>query len=163
MNNNWLILAGTNIRYTFEREDDGRWIAIFDGVPGAMAYGESILDAEKRLDALIANIAREQSAELDALRAQLAEAQAERDKARAALAEAVVDAEAEEEIDAAERVILMRRDNQRAAAARRVAAYCRELRAGILTAAESLLFMFPEDPTQPPAPATHTTTNKDKK
>ena len=69
--------------------------------------------------------------DLAALRAQLAEAQAERDKfraevnrqARAALAEAEADT-----LDATERVILMRRDNQRAAAARRVAAYCRELR-----------------------------------
>lgn len=81
MNNNWLIMADTNLRYTFEREDDGRWIAIFDGVPGAAAYGDSFIDAEKRLDALIANIAREQAAELAAMKA-------ERDRLRAELAEA---------------------------------------------------------------------------
>lgn len=77
---------------------------------------------------------RQLAAELAALRAEqrrdavdgqcaLDEANGEIERLRAELAEAEADT-----IDATERVMLMRRDNQRAAAARRVAAYCRQQR-----------------------------------
>lgn len=59
MNHNWVLLSGTNARYSFEREEDGRWIAILECVPGAMAYGETPELAEKALDALVCKIACE--------------------------------------------------------------------------------------------------------
>jgi predicted RNase H-like HicB family nuclease len=36
----------------FEREEDGRWIAAIDSLPGVMAYGASQQEAKSRVEAL---------------------------------------------------------------------------------------------------------------
>ena len=36
----------------FDREDDGRWIAEIEALPGVLAYGSSKLDAQSKVEAL---------------------------------------------------------------------------------------------------------------
>jgi predicted RNase H-like HicB family nuclease len=36
----------------FEQEEDGRWIAEIEGLPGVMAYGSSKTDAESNVEAM---------------------------------------------------------------------------------------------------------------
>ena len=37
---------------TFDREEDGRWIAEIEELPGVMAYGATKEEAESKVDAL---------------------------------------------------------------------------------------------------------------
>ena len=37
---------------SFDREDDGRWIAVVESIPGCHVYGSSRADALKRVEAL---------------------------------------------------------------------------------------------------------------
>jgi predicted RNase H-like HicB family nuclease len=37
---------------TFEREDDGRWIAEIGALPGVLAYGATKLEAQSKVEAL---------------------------------------------------------------------------------------------------------------
>jgi predicted RNase H-like HicB family nuclease len=36
----------------FDREDDGRWIAAIETLPGVLAYGKSRLEAQYKVEAL---------------------------------------------------------------------------------------------------------------
>ena len=36
----------------FDREDDGRWIAEIETLPGVLAYGNSQLEAQSKVEAL---------------------------------------------------------------------------------------------------------------
>ena len=36
----------------FDREDDGRWIAEIEALPGVLAYGSSKLEAQSKVEAL---------------------------------------------------------------------------------------------------------------
>jgi predicted RNase H-like HicB family nuclease len=36
----------------FEQEEDGRWIAEIPSLPGVMAYGNSMTEAESRVEAM---------------------------------------------------------------------------------------------------------------
>ena len=36
----------------FEQEDDGRWIAEIPSLPGVMAYGTSMTEAESKVEAM---------------------------------------------------------------------------------------------------------------
>jgi predicted RNase H-like HicB family nuclease len=41
-----------NFAIEFDREDDGRWIAEIQSLPGVMAYGVTKADAESKVEAL---------------------------------------------------------------------------------------------------------------
>jgi predicted RNase H-like HicB family nuclease len=36
----------------FDREEDGRWIAEIESLPGVLAYGDSKLEAQSKVEAL---------------------------------------------------------------------------------------------------------------
>lgn len=40
----------------FDREEDGRWIAEIESLPGAMAYGDSRQEAESKVQAIALRI-----------------------------------------------------------------------------------------------------------
>jgi predicted RNase H-like HicB family nuclease len=40
------------LEITFDREDDGRWIAEIESLPGVLAYGKTKLEAQSRVEAL---------------------------------------------------------------------------------------------------------------
>ena len=40
------------LEITFDREDDGRWIAETESLPGVLAYGKTKLEAQSRVEAL---------------------------------------------------------------------------------------------------------------
>jgi predicted RNase H-like HicB family nuclease len=42
-----------------EKEEDGRWIAAITGLPGALAYGETEVEAISKVFALVAEIVKE--------------------------------------------------------------------------------------------------------
>ncbi|KPF83859.1 hypothetical protein IP78_01655 [Brevundimonas sp. AAP58] len=44
------------MKVEFEREDDGRWIAEVDAIPGALAYGATRSEALARVEALVLRI-----------------------------------------------------------------------------------------------------------
>jgi len=52
---------------TFEREADGRWIAEADGLPGALAYGDSQQEAELRVRELALRILADRVAHQEAV------------------------------------------------------------------------------------------------
>jgi predicted RNase H-like HicB family nuclease len=37
---------------TFDREEDGRWIAEIEALPGVLAYGATRIEAQSRVEAL---------------------------------------------------------------------------------------------------------------
>lgn len=39
-------------RIDFDREEDGRWIAEIESLPGVLAYGETKAEAQSRVEAL---------------------------------------------------------------------------------------------------------------
>ena len=39
-------------RIEFDREEDGRWIAEIDALPGVMAYGDSKQEAQSKVQAI---------------------------------------------------------------------------------------------------------------
>jgi predicted RNase H-like HicB family nuclease len=39
-------------KITFDREEDGRWIAEIDALPGVLAYGATKLEAQSKVEAL---------------------------------------------------------------------------------------------------------------
>jgi predicted RNase H-like HicB family nuclease len=41
-----------NFTIVFDREDDGRWIAEVEEIPGALVYGESREEAKAKVEAL---------------------------------------------------------------------------------------------------------------
>lgn len=49
-----LLGEGVPVRYQieFEQEEGGRWIAEIPSLPGVMAYGSSIIEAESRVEAM---------------------------------------------------------------------------------------------------------------
>ena len=44
------------MQVSVEREDDGRWIAEVEAIPGAIAYGETQAQAVARVEALVLRI-----------------------------------------------------------------------------------------------------------
>ena len=44
----------------FDREEDGRWIAEIESLPGVLAYGESQLEAQSRVLALALRVIADQ-------------------------------------------------------------------------------------------------------
>ncbi|MGI8408118.1 MAG: type II toxin-antitoxin system HicB family antitoxin [Actinomycetota bacterium] len=40
------------LKVDFEREDDGRWIALVESIPGCHVYGETRQEALKKVEAL---------------------------------------------------------------------------------------------------------------
>jgi predicted RNase H-like HicB family nuclease len=44
----------------FDREDDGRWIAEIESLPGVLAYGESRLEAQSKVLALALRVIADQ-------------------------------------------------------------------------------------------------------
>jgi predicted RNase H-like HicB family nuclease len=45
----------------FEREEDGRWIAAIDSLPGVLAYGDSRDDAKSKVEALAIQVSAERN------------------------------------------------------------------------------------------------------
>jgi len=41
-----------NFEIVFDREDDGRWIAEIEELPGVLAYGATQLEAQSKVEAL---------------------------------------------------------------------------------------------------------------
>jgi predicted RNase H-like HicB family nuclease len=41
-----------NFEIVFDREDDGRWIAEIESLPGVLAYGATQLQAQSKVEAL---------------------------------------------------------------------------------------------------------------
>lgn len=52
----------TNLAIGYEREDDGRWIAIVDALPGCLVYGETRDEARRKVIALALEILADQVA-----------------------------------------------------------------------------------------------------
>jgi predicted RNase H-like HicB family nuclease len=50
-------------RVEFEREDDGRWIAAIESLPGVLAYGASLKQAKLKVEALALLVIAEQNRE----------------------------------------------------------------------------------------------------
>jgi len=42
----------TELEIVFEREEDGRWIAAIDSLPGVLVYGTSQSEAQSKIEAL---------------------------------------------------------------------------------------------------------------
>lgn len=47
-------------RIQFDREEDGRWIAEIDELPGVMAYGNSKQEAQSRVQAIALRVIADQ-------------------------------------------------------------------------------------------------------
>jgi predicted RNase H-like HicB family nuclease len=47
-------------RIEFDREEDGRWIAEIDALPGVMAYGATKHEAESRVQAIALRVIADQ-------------------------------------------------------------------------------------------------------
>ena len=47
-------------RIEFEQEEDGRWIADIQGLPGVMAYGSSKREAESKVQAIALRVSAEE-------------------------------------------------------------------------------------------------------
>ena len=45
---------------TFDREDDGRWIAEIESLPGVMVYGKSQQEARSKVEALALRVIADQ-------------------------------------------------------------------------------------------------------
>lgn len=44
----------------FDREDDGRWIAEIESLPGVLAYGATKLEAQSKVEALALRVIADQ-------------------------------------------------------------------------------------------------------
>jgi len=44
----------------FDREDDGRWIAEIESLPGVLAYGTTQLEAQSKVEALALRVVADQ-------------------------------------------------------------------------------------------------------
>lgn len=44
----------------FDREDDGRWIAEIESLPGVLAYGATQLEAQSKVEALALRVVADQ-------------------------------------------------------------------------------------------------------
>lgn len=44
----------------FDREDDGRWIAEIESLPGVLVYGDSKLEAQSKVEALALRVIADQ-------------------------------------------------------------------------------------------------------
>lgn len=40
------------LQISFDREEDGRWIAEIESLPGVLAYGQTKLEAQSKVEAL---------------------------------------------------------------------------------------------------------------
>jgi predicted RNase H-like HicB family nuclease len=49
-----------NFEIVFDREDDGRWIAEIESLPGVLAYGETQLEAQSKVEALALRVVADQ-------------------------------------------------------------------------------------------------------
>lgn len=45
---------------TFDREEDGRWIAEIESLPGVLAYGSTKLEAQSKVEALALRVIADQ-------------------------------------------------------------------------------------------------------
>ncbi len=49
-----------NFEIVFDREDDGRWIAEIESLPGVLAYGATQLEAQSKVEALALRVVADQ-------------------------------------------------------------------------------------------------------
>jgi predicted RNase H-like HicB family nuclease len=45
---------------TFDREEDGRWIAEIESLPGVLAYGATRIEAQSKVEALALRVVADQ-------------------------------------------------------------------------------------------------------